>query len=91
MKRLHSYTAAEISVESRMARQNDIDTVRGCIDRLPGEYREVIVLRELEQMSYKEIAATIAAPLGTIMSRLARARARLEDCLSARIPGGPGA
>lgn len=84
---LHSLEAPQTTIESRMTRQNDIDTVRGCIDHLPAEYREVIVLRELEQMSYKEIAAAITAPLGTIMSRLARARARLEDCLSARIPG----
>jgi RNA polymerase sigma-70 factor (ECF subfamily) len=74
-------------MEMHLSRQDDIASVRWCIERLPGEYREVIVLRELEQMSYKEIAEAIAAPLGTIMSRLARARSRLEDCLTARIPG----
>ena len=85
---VHSPAAPEDdTVERRLARQDDIDSVRWCIDRLPGEYREVIVLRELEQLSYKEIAEAISAPLGTIMSRLARARARLQDCLTARIPG----
>lgn len=75
------------TVETQLLRQDDIDSVRWCIDQLPTEYREVIVLRELEQMSYNEIARAIAAPLGTIMSRLSRARVRLQDCLTVRIPG----
>ncbi len=70
--------------EDRLVRQCDIDGVRWCIERLPAEYREVVVLRELEELSYREIAAAIAAPVGTVMSRLARARARLQECLSAR-------
>ena len=77
----------EATAETRLLRQDDIDSVRWCIDQLPTEYREVIVLRELEQMSYNEIARAIAAPLGTIMSRLSRARVRLQDCLTVRIPG----
>ena len=48
------------------------------IDELPAEYREVVVLRELEELSYREIAAIAAIPIGTVMSRLARARARLR-------------
>ena len=48
--------------------------VNGALDQLPVEFREVIVLRELEDMSYKEIAAVANIPLGTVMSRLARAR-----------------
>lgn len=77
----------EDTVEARLSRQDDIDSVRWCIEHLPAEYREVIVMRELEQMSYKDIASAIEAPLGTIMSRLSRARARLQDCLTVRIPG----
>jgi len=49
---------------------------------LPEEYREVIVLRELEEMSYKEIAGIAGVPLGTVMSRLARARERLRHSLT---------
>jgi RNA polymerase sigma-70 factor (ECF subfamily) len=45
---------------------------------LPPEFREVVVLRELEELSYREIAAIAAIPVGTVMSRLARARARLR-------------
>ncbi len=70
--------------EDRVMRQCDIDGVRRCIAGLPSEYREVVVLRELEEMSYKEIAEAITAPVGTVMSRLARARARLQECLAAR-------
>jgi RNA polymerase sigma-70 factor (ECF subfamily) len=79
------HSSESISTEERLVRQTDVDSVRSCIDGLPAEYREVVVLRELEEFSYKEIAAAIAAPLGTVMSRLARARARLMECLSARV------
>jgi RNA polymerase sigma factor (sigma-70 family) len=50
---------------------------------IPAAFREVIVLREMEGLSYKEIAAVLEAPIGTIMSRLARARAELRRILSA--------
>ena len=46
---------------------------------LPDDYREVLVLREIEDMSYREIAEVIGAPIGTVMSRLARARALLKE------------
>ena len=46
----------------------------GLIERLPVDFREVIVLRELEELSYKEIAEIAQIPIGTVMSRLARAR-----------------
>ena len=71
--------------EERLIKQADIDSVRACIEELPVEYREVVVMRELEELSYKEIAAAAAIPPGTVMSRLARGRARLLDCLSARV------
>ena len=48
------------------------------IGELPPEFREVVVLRELEELSYREIAAIAAIPVGTVMSRLARTRARLR-------------
>jgi RNA polymerase sigma-70 factor (ECF subfamily) len=60
------------------------EEVRAAVEQLPVEFREVIVLRELEGLSYKEIAAVLGVPLGTVMSRLTRGRARLQQCLSAK-------
>jgi RNA polymerase sigma-70 factor (ECF subfamily) len=60
-------------VESRM--------LRDALDELPVSYREVIVYRELEGLSYKEIAEVMDVPIGTVMSSLARARVRLRDSL----------
>lgn len=53
------------------------------LDALPAEFREVIVLRELEELSYKEMSDVIGVPVGTVMSRLSRARARLRVVLTA--------
>ena len=57
------------------------EEVRAAVAGLPAEFREVVVLREMEGLSYKEIAATLGVPLGTVMSRLTRARARLQKSL----------
>jgi RNA polymerase sigma factor (sigma-70 family) len=57
----------------------DAQSLRKALDELPAEYREVIVLRELEELSYKEIAGIAGIPIGTVMSRLARARRRLQE------------
>lgn len=48
--------------------------VRRLLERLPTQFREVLVLREMEELSYQEIARILDAPIGTVMSRLARAR-----------------
>jgi RNA polymerase sigma-70 factor (ECF subfamily) len=57
----------------------DAETMRGLIADLPPTFREVIVLREINQLSYREIAQVIDAPVGTVMSRLARARSQLRE------------
>jgi RNA polymerase sigma-70 factor, ECF subfamily len=59
-------------------RQGD---VRKAIEKLPDAYREVIVLREFEELSYEEIAQVLDCPCGTVMSRLSRARERLKEML----------
>ena len=59
--------------------------VRGALEGLPVEFRELIVLRELEGMSYKEISKIAGIPIGTVMSRLARARQRLKQDLAKAI------
>ena len=62
-------------------RASDARWLRQAIAALPAEFMEVIVLRELEELSYKEISAVVACPIGTVMSRLARGR----DLLQARL------
>jgi RNA polymerase sigma-70 factor (ECF subfamily) len=58
------------------------EQVRVAIQQLPLDFREIIILREYEELSYQEIAALLDCPPGTVMSRLARARARLRHLLS---------
>jgi RNA polymerase sigma-70 factor (ECF subfamily) len=70
--------------ESSLLRKEDQQSVWHAMDELPVELREVVVLRELEGLSYKEIAAIAEIPLGTVMSRLARGRERLHQRLSER-------
>ncbi|HTC35859.1 MAG TPA: sigma-70 family RNA polymerase sigma factor [Bryobacteraceae bacterium] len=66
----------------------DQQLLRKAIEELPEEFREAIILRELEGMSYKEIGAITGVPIGTVMSRLARARQRLEKTLAGRTSHG---
>ena len=70
------------------ARGADSEAVRAALEDLPPEFREAVVLRELEGLSYKEIAAVAGVPVGTVMSRLSRARKRLEHSLAAGAEGG---
>jgi RNA polymerase sigma-70 factor (ECF subfamily) len=58
------------------------EQVRAAIQQLSTEFREIIMLREFEELSYQEIATILECPLGTVMSRLARARSKLRDQLS---------
>jgi len=58
------------------------DQVRAAIQQLPLEFREIVILRQFEELSYQEIATILDCPPGTVMSRLARARARLRDLLA---------
>lgn len=62
------------------------EQVRDAIEQLPLEFREIILLREYEELSYEEIATLLGCPVGTVMSRLARARSKLRDLLLAVSP-----
>jgi len=86
--------SAEISADAatepevRVVRDLDRQLLRAAIEALPAEFREALVLRELEGFSYKEIAAIADVPLGTVMSRLARARQQLQQSLQRRMKEG---
>lgn len=77
-------SSGEASPEHAMMLKEDLQALRDCIEALPPEYREAVVLRELEELSYKEISVAAGIALGTVMSRLNRARIRLENCLTAK-------
>jgi RNA polymerase sigma-70 factor (ECF subfamily) len=81
---IHGVDTDVLSPENALLRKEDKQTVRQAVEGLPAEYREIVVLRELEGLSYKEIAAIAGIPLGTVMSRLARARERLQEQLGDR-------
>jgi RNA polymerase sigma-70 factor, ECF subfamily len=63
-----------------------VSEVRAAVDSLPVIWREIIVMRDMEDLSYAEIAAILGCPIGTVMSRLARAREALRQLLMPRIP-----
>jgi RNA polymerase sigma factor (sigma-70 family) len=73
-----------LNPEALVIQQETVDRVRRALEELPADFREVLVLRELEGLSYKEIAAVVTIPMGTVMSRLARGRERLLAVLAAR-------
>jgi RNA polymerase sigma-70 factor (ECF subfamily) len=64
----------------------ECEQVREAIQHLPMDFREVILLREYEELSYQEIASVLGCPVGTVMSRLARARSKLRPLLSVTLP-----
>jgi len=74
--------STDLDPEELVLQRADTLLVRRALEELPIEFREVMVFRELEEMSYKEIAIITELPLGTVMSRLARARKRLQLALS---------
>jgi RNA polymerase sigma-70 factor (ECF subfamily) len=63
--------------ETALLRQGEIDSVRAAVEAIPEPFREALALRELDELSYREIAEITGAPIGTVMSRLARARQML--------------
>lgn len=83
---LHPHDAAD--PEKILLENIDKQKLRDLIEGLPAEFREVVILRDVEEMSYKDIAAIADLPLGTVMSRLARARRKLQVGLIAYDEGG---
>lgn len=77
--------------ESILLRRSEAEAVRALLEHLPEPLREVLVLRELDELSYREIAEVAGVPVGTVMSRLSRARRLFADLWSRSTPGGEAA
>lgn len=84
-EQMHSDAGESSDAESILLNQAALGSLQDCLEALPLEFRDVIVLRELEELSYKEISGIVRVPIGTVMSRLARARKRLQQCLAGAI------
>ena len=82
---IHVSVDESVSPAAILERSEDAELIREAMDELPAEFREILALRHQEGLSYKEIADIAQIPPGTVMSRLARARAKLKECLAARI------
>jgi RNA polymerase sigma factor (sigma-70 family) len=81
-EQMHSSADDTPNAESVLLNQSALGSLNDCLEALPVEFRETIILRELEELSYKEIADIVRVPVGTVMSRLARGRKRLQQCLA---------
>jgi RNA polymerase sigma-70 factor (ECF subfamily) len=82
---IHASGHESVSPATILEHSEDADLIRQAIDALPAEFREILVLRHQEGLTYKEIADIAQIPPGTVMSRLARARAKLKEYLAARM------
>ena len=84
----HSEGIADVGPAVNLDRKEMRERLREALAQLPEEFREVIVLRDIQELSYKEISDVLGVPEGTVMSRLHRARQRLQRMLVAAGPGG---
>ncbi len=82
---IHVSGHESVSPVTILEHSEDAKLITEAMNELPAEFREILTLRHQEGLSYKEIADIAQIPPGTVMSRLARARAKLKECLGARI------
>jgi len=73
--------------ESLLLARADREAMQAALQQLPVAYREIILLCDVEEMSYREIAEALTIPMGTVMSRLARARKAMRQLLAAKVQG----
>ena len=79
--------AAAQTPESLLLARVEQETIQSALQELPVRFREIILLCDVEEMSYQEIAETLAIPRGTVMSRLSRARKVMRELLAAKLQG----
>jgi len=82
---IHATADESVSPTTILEHSEDAELIRQAMNELPADFREILVLRHQEGLSYKEIADIAQIPPGTVMSRLARARARLKEYVTAQI------
>jgi RNA polymerase sigma factor (sigma-70 family) len=82
---IHTAGHESVSPATILEHSENAELIKEAMDELPAEFREILTLRHLEGLSYKEIADIAQIPPGTVMSRLSRARAELKEYLAARI------
>ena len=82
---IHTAGHESVSPATILEHSENAELIREAMDELPAEFREILALRHQEGLSYKEIADIAQIPPGTVMSRLARARAKLKERLAARV------
>lgn len=82
-------TAGSMTAETLLIHEATREMVQQGLEDLPVTFREILLLCEVEEMSYQEIAETLAIPIGTVMSRLSRARKALRKLLQEKFRGGP--
>ncbi|HVT74490.1 MAG TPA: sigma-70 family RNA polymerase sigma factor [Lacunisphaera sp.] len=83
---VHGAVDESAATAERLRREAGVELLQRTLELLPEPMREVIVLHDLENLPYKEIAAVVGIPLGTVMSRLARARLRLQQEMLRQLP-----
>ncbi len=79
--------AATGTPESALLARVETESIQNALEKLPVKFREIILLCDQEEMSYKEIGETIGIPIGTVMSRLSRARKAMRELLTAKLQG----
>lgn len=85
---IDSWETGTPTPESILSRKRDAEALHDAVERLPSDLREVLILREWERMSYKDIAQVTGVPSGTVMSRLSRARQQLQQSFGSRLEVG---
>ena len=83
--KLHEVGIRTENPETRLLQTVEAQLVRQALEELPIEFREVLIMREMEDLSYKQISTIADLPIGTVMSRLARGRKRLRELLVSRM------
>src|SRR6478735_7436909 len=82
---IHASGDESVSAATILERSEDAELIREAMNELPAEFREILTLRHQEELSYQEIGEILKIPVGTVMSRLARARAKLREYLASRM------